>query len=199
MKLNLKGKANSMTPDNKTKIWAAIIAGIFGCLAATIVLGQPIVDRLVDIYVPLETPAVVQISTPPPTNTPRHTATPAPTPTVMTSIDTLVGTWEGIEQVTWEGEEEIGWKGDVIIIIKKLCRVGADCGTLDFPTVPCSTRLSLQAIEEETFRFQRKDVTGEGCSLDAQDLLQPLADGTLLYTGIGSDWEGKGILQKTGD
>ena len=203
--------------SNETLEVLANIGGIVALLAAILIFIVPppqptaaptVAETPPSIAVATDTakpftppPAPTNIATP--TNTPRPTPTPKPTstpsPTAMENIDILVGTWHGMERVTWEDKAQADWEGDVVITIKKSCKIGSDCGMLDFPTVPCSAKLSLKTIQSEIFEFQRKDVSGEGCAFDAQDILQPLADGTLLYIGRGDNWEGKGILQKTGD
>ena len=50
-------KMSQTQSKDKTVIIAAIIAGVFGCVAAAIGLGSPIIKNLADRYIPTFTPA----------------------------------------------------------------------------------------------------------------------------------------------
>ena len=52
----MKSEKNGENDSNAVKIWIAVIGGIFVVLAALLALGEPLVERLVDLYIPLVTP-----------------------------------------------------------------------------------------------------------------------------------------------
>ena len=100
------------------------------------------------------------------------------TPEVVGNTDAIAGTWSG----TISSND--GTFSTVLeLSIQPGCEVGLVCGTFDTPQLPCSGELFLQEISGDTFIYIEQSVTGAAfCVSGGYEYLQPLPDGTLLYT-----------------
>ncbi|MCB0213775.1 MAG: hypothetical protein KDJ52_30820 [Anaerolineae bacterium] len=199
--------------SNSTKIRIAVISGFF--LVAAAVLGGPVIQRLLDIYLPVATPtstatAIVKNANEPfpptatatsVTKTPTPTSVPTFTPSATSqsaTIAEIAGDWTGI--TTWNDLEL-----RTNLSIQQNCVVGEICGThRSEEGYYCAGNLVLSKIEGDTLIFIEQDEYGNvpdgGCEDGAIQHIRLLSpeklSWTVTRTAGNSPGSGSGVLTR---
>jgi hypothetical protein len=101
--------------------------------------------------------------------------------------ESLLGVWTG------NAHNSNGWDMKIILSILQPFKIGSTLGIFDIPFLPCSGIFRVLNIHGEIIDLQAEKQQGN-CQEADSETLELLADGTLLYTSKGKDWETQGVL-----
>jgi hypothetical protein len=101
--------------------------------------------------------------------------------------ESLLGVWTG------NAHNSNGWDMKIILSILHPFKIGSTLGIFDIPFLPCSGIFRVLNIHGEIIDLQAEKQQGN-CQEADSETLELLADGTLLYTSKGKDWETQGVL-----
>lgn len=103
-------------------------------------------------------------------------------------IDAVAGVWSGTAK---NGDFSM----DVTVTVTQSCEIGATCGSINIPTIPCSATFTLLDIHNKTLDLLATNKQG-ACGQADSDTLELLSGDTLLYTSKGEYGVTQGTLQR---